>query len=307
MQPSYVRPPLPLPDRESAPLQWLITQRVLQAQRLLVRDVGLLGGRGGRALRLPVAGRAARATSAASPGPSSAAYRALASRNGTGPARRSPPHGPGRRLASASCRAALPRQTRPARHVRLPAVVRPGRRRRGHGGGRSDRARRRRTAGLERDGMLRAQRGRWLALLAGVPPVARHAGPRSALGGLGVLRPLALGAPGAVRRPVRGRRRARAGGGSARAGRPATGSRSARPPRPPSSPTSPAGAAPGAPAGVISHCNGALPVRERKRRSNRTTAHVRACRQRLHVELFVEVLQRPGDDLGERVGADLLW
>ncbi|WP_374203381.1 SRPBCC family protein [Streptomyces geysiriensis] len=35
-------------------------------------------------------------------------------------------------------------------------------------------------------------------------------------------------------------------------------------------------------------------------------AHVRAGRQRLHVELLVQVLQRPGDDLGERVGADLL-
>ncbi|MFD9401475.1 hypothetical protein ACFWA4_22010 [Streptomyces sp. NPDC060011] len=36
------------------------------------------------------------------------------------------------------------------------------------------------------------------------------------------------------------------------------------------------------------------------------TAHVRPRRQRLHVELLMEVLQRPGDDLGERVGADLL-
>lgn len=37
-----------------------------------------------------------------------------------------------------------------------------------------------------------------------------------------------------------------------------------------------------------------------------TTAHVRPRRQPLHVELLVKVLQRPGDDLGERVGAELL-
>ena len=34
--------------------------------------------------------------------------------------------------------------------------------------------------------------------------------------------------------------------------------------------------------------------------------HVRACGQRLHVELLVQVLQRPRHDLGERVRADLL-